>query len=176
MTTRPASTDGERGAERGHDGLARERVLHALRKGGVGGRERFHRRDAASGDAGQQPLAALLVLADLGQHHADVVLLLLELLAVALQHRHEGLQLRRGVGLAVVHPYQLQDLRQRQAEALAAQRELEPRAVALRVDAVAAGACRFEQPGVFVKADRARGDVELGGQFGDREAAAGVHR
>src|SRR5690606_4890323 len=67
----------------------------------------------------------------------------------------------------------LLDLLQAQAQPLAAQGELEPRAVALRVDAVPAGPLGGEQADVLVEADGTRGDVELARELGDREGAGG---
>src|SRR3954468_4890344 len=99
----------------------------------------------------EQPLAARLVLRDLFQRHADVVKLQLDLLAMGAQHREERLELRRGVRRRVVHVDQLLDLLQAQAQALAAQRELEAGALALRIHAVAAGALRLQQADVLVE-------------------------
>ncbi len=80
--------------------------------------------------------------------------------------------MRALVAPGLVHVDQLADLGQRQAEALAAQRELEPGAVARRVDAPLALAARREQALVLVEADRARRDFELARQFADRKLAA----
>ena len=116
----------------------------------------------------------------LAMHMSPADSMQLELPAVLGEHGEEGLQLRPGIGRGIVQVDQLLDLLQRQAEPLAAQRELQPRAVALRVDALAAGAGRFEQADVLVEADRARRDVELARQLGDRvrrgERSGGRHR
>ena len=111
------------------------------------------------------------MLGDLGQRDLDVLALLFKLAPVLAQHGHEGGELLRGVGRRVVHVHQLLDFRQAQAQPLAAQRELQARAVALGVDAVAAGAPGREQAHVLVEADGAGGDVELGRQLGDGEGA-----
>src|SRR3990167_2635027 len=87
---------------------------------------------------GQQLAAARLVQRQLVERDPDVVELLLELLAVCRQRAEKGVELRRGVALGVVHRHQLLDLLQRETQPLAAQRELEPGAVAPAVDAVAA--------------------------------------
>src|SRR5216683_2986384 len=71
--------------------------------------------------------------------------LLQQALAVAFQHLAEALELRPVVAAGLVHVDQLADLGERQAQALAAQRELEPGAVARRVDAALAVATRREQ-------------------------------
>jgi hypothetical protein len=89
--------------------------------------------------AAQQLAAAVFVLADLGERDLDVFALLFELAPVLAEHGEKGLQLRRGIGWRVVQIDELFDFLQRQPEALAAQRELQARAVALGVDAVAAG-------------------------------------
>jgi hypothetical protein len=93
-----------------------------------------------------QRAAARLVLRDLGQRHLDVVQLLLQLAAMIAQHDQEGLQLRPLVAARFVHVDELLDLLQRQPEPLAAQRQLQARAVAVGVDAVAAGARGLQQP------------------------------
>ncbi|WP_408529341.1 PH domain-containing protein [Paraburkholderia nemoris] len=52
------------------------------------------------------------------------------------RHRgKEGLQLRHGVGRRLVDVEQIADLRQREAEPLAAQRELQTSSIAARIDA-----------------------------------------
>jgi hypothetical protein len=102
----------------------------------------------------------------------EVGALLLEHRLVALEQRQEALELRPVVAARLVHVDQLANLGKRQAQALAAQRELEARAVALRVDPALSGAARREQPLVLVEADRARGDVELARQLSDREFGA----
>src|SRR6185436_19751367 len=82
---------------------------------------------------------------DLGELRLDVGALLQQARLVRLEHGEEALELRPLVAPRLVHVDQLADLRQRQAEALAAQRELEAGAVARRVDAPLAVASRREQ-------------------------------
>src|ERR1041385_1443382 len=65
---------------------------------------------------------------DLGQLRLYVGALLLEARLVRLEHREEALELRPLVAPRLVHVDQLADLREREPQALAAQRELEPRA------------------------------------------------
>ena len=91
---------------------------------------------------------------------------------VRFQHGEEALELRPLVAAGLVHVDQFADLGKREPEALAAQRELEPGAVAQRVDAPLAVAPRREQPLVLVEADRARRDVELAREVADGELGA----
>src|SRR6185503_6136706 len=98
----------------------------------------------------------------------DIGPLLQQACAVLLEHGEEALELRPLVAPRLVHVDQLADLGQRQAEALAAQRELEAGAVARRVDAALAVAARREQALVLVEADGARRDVELARELADR--------
>src|SRR5437868_14604987 len=84
----------------------------------------------------------------------------------------EALELRPVVASGLVHVDQLADLGERQAEPLAAQRELEARAVAQRVDAPLAVASRREQPLILVEANGARRDVELARQLADGKLGA----
>src|SRR5207244_12939770 len=101
---------------------------------------------------------ALLEGADLGELGLDVGLLLQQARLVALEHREEALQLRALVAPRLVHVDQLADLGQGEAQPLAAQRELEARAVARRGDAALAVAARREQPLILVEADGSRRD------------------
>src|SRR6185369_2066122 len=88
---------------------------------------------------------------------------------VRLEHREEALELRPLVAPRLVHVDQFPNLGKRKAEALAAQRELQPGAVARRIDAPLTVAARCEQALILVEADRARRDVELARQVADRE-------
>src|SRR5207302_10403075 len=106
---------------------------------------------------------------DLGELRLDVGALLQQALPVIGEHLAKALELRPLVAPGLVHVDQLADLGERQSQALAAQRELEPGAVARRVDAALAIAPRREQPLVLVEADRAGRDVELARQFTDRK-------
>src|SRR3989442_5484317 len=115
---------------------------------------------------------ALLEGLDLGELRLDVGALLQQALAVGSEHLAEALELRPLVAPRLVHVDQLADLGERQAEALAAQRELEARAVARRVDAPLAVAPRREQSLVLVEADRARRDVEFAPELADRKFGA----
>ena len=94
--------------------------------------------------------------------------------AVRLQHGEEALQLRPLVAAGLVHVDQVADLGEREAQALAAQRELEARALARGVDAALAVAPRREQALGLVEADGARRDVELRGQLADRILRVGA--
>src|SRR2546428_14148247 len=109
---------------------------------------------------------------DLGELRLDGGALLQQALAGGSEHLAKALELRALVAPRLVHVDQLADLGERQPEALAAQRELEPRAVARRVDAPLAVAPRRDQPLGLVEADRARRDVELARQFADRKLGA----
>src|SRR5882762_5249757 len=117
-------------------------------------------------------LHALLEGRDFGEMRLDVGALLQQAAAVRLQHLAKALELRPLVASRLVHVDQLADLGERQAEALAAQRKLEPRAVAQRVDAPLAVAARRKQSLVLVKADGTRGDIELAREFADRKFGA----
>src|SRR5262249_28887305 len=82
--------------------------------------------------------------------------------------------LRDRVFRRFIHVDQLAYLRQRQAEALAAQRELQARTVARRIDAAQAAGpdARWRKnPLVLIKPDGTRGDVELARELGDAVAA-----
>src|SRR5262245_23064630 len=109
---------------------------------------------------------------DLGKLRLDVGALLDQVLLVRLEHREEALELRPLVAPRLVHVDQLADLGQREPEALAAQRELEARAVARRIDAPLAIAARREQALRLVEADRARRNVEFARQVADRKLGA----
>src|SRR5205807_2927077 len=109
---------------------------------------------------------------ELAELRLDVGALLQQARLGRFEHRQEALELGPLVAARLVHVDQLADLGERQPQALAAQRELEPRAVARRVDAALAVAPRRNQPLVFVEADRARRDAELVRQFADRKLAA----
>src|SRR5205085_666894 len=94
--------------------------------------------------------------ADLREHLVDVAALALELLAPRLQRAHELEELRTLVGRRVVELEHLAHLGEREAQALAAQDELEAHVFALAVDAPPARAPGRDQPLVLVEADRAR--------------------
>src|SRR5579859_7347624 len=115
---------------------------------------------------------ALLERGDLRQLGLEVAALLLQQRLVLLEHGEEARQLRALVASRLVHVDQLANLRQRQAEPLAAQRQLQARAVAQGVDAALALAPRREQALVLVEADRARGDVEFAREVPDRVLGA----
>ncbi len=115
----------------------------------------------------QQGAALALRFADLLQRIVDVAALLLQRGAVLFQHGQVLTQLDFGVAGPVVHVDQRQDLGQLQAQPLAAQGQLQARAVARSENAVAALARRADDSLVFVEANRAGRDVELAGEFGD---------
>jgi len=98
--------------------------------------------------------------------------LLQQVRPVRFEDREEARQLRPLVAPRLVHVDQFADLGQRQAEALAAQRQFQARAVARRIDAALAGALGREQAVVLVEADRARRDVEFARQLADGKLAA----
>src|SRR6516225_2475869 len=109
------------------------------------------------------------------QRSVDVRALLLEFrdrlggLVQHVLHLHGAALAVRAVEIEVVL-----DLGQRRADRLGAQDQLQPRAVAPRVDARAVDAARREQALVLVEAQRARRDVELPAELGDAEQLAGV--
>src|SRR5205807_8255660 len=105
---------------------------------------------------------------ELGELRLDVGALLQQALPVSVQHLAEALELRPLVAPRLVHVDQLADLGEGEPEGLAAQRELEARTVARRVDAPLARAARREEGLVFVKPDGARGDVERARDFAHR--------
>src|SRR5438445_9009149 len=115
---------------------------------------------------------ALLEGRDLGELRLDVGALLQQALPVRVQDLAEALELRPLVAPRLVHVDELADLGEGEPEALAAQRELEARTVARRVDAPLARAARREEALVFVKPDGARGDVELARECADRKFGA----
>src|SRR5207302_2579229 len=82
---------------------------------------------------------------DLAELRLDVGALLQQALAMRLEHLAEALELRPVVAPGLVHIDQLADLGEREPEALAAQRELEARAIARRIDAPLTIAPRREQ-------------------------------
>src|SRR5919197_2420026 len=119
---------------------------------------------------------ALLEGGDLGELRLDIGTLPQQAPAVRLQHLAKALELRPLVAPRLVHVDQLADLGERETEALAAQGELEARAVARGVNAPLAVTARCEQPLVFVEADRARCDIELAREFADGKfGALGFH-
>src|SRR5690606_12017584 len=79
-----------------------------------------------------------------------------------------------GLRPGVVEAQVFGDVAQREAEALAAQDEDQPRAVATAEDARAAHALGREQALALVKADGACRDAELAGEVGDGEEIAVV--
>src|SRR5690606_3031760 len=92
-------------------------------------------------------------------------------LLVLLQRR-----LRLGALIDFVEIEDFLDLDQREADALAAQDQLQLGAVAMRVNAVHAVAARRQETLVFVEAERARRDLELSGQLRNRVGALSFGR
>src|SRR6187455_1470489 len=78
---------------------------------------------------GEQPARLALLRAHLAERGLQVGHLSLEQTAVLHEHDQELVELRLGVARRLVHVDKLLDLGQRQAETLAAQRELEAGAV-----------------------------------------------
>ena len=85
-------------------------------------------------------------------------------------------QLRTLVASDFVQIEELADLRERQAEALAAQDQLDAHPLALAVDARAARPLRRQQAAILVEADRARGQRELLRELGDRVSRRAAER
>src|SRR5690606_2820987 len=143
---------------------------------------RGRRRDRSSGRAGswsgllvswvtgqQQGFAIGLLAADFFQGFVQIAALPFEFFAVAGEHL--GILPQLGVGAVaalVVQVDQGDDFSQLQPQPPPAQGELEPRAVARSVDAVAAFARRADDALIFVEADRARRDAEFAGKLGNR--------
>jgi len=96
---------------------------------GIGGDRVGHWRTVGLTRIGQQSFAALLVLPDLAQHHADVFELLFELGPVACS-TSKGVELRRGVASEsyIRTSCRISDSA---SPSRLPQREFEPRAVAL---------------------------------------------
>src|SRR6478609_7065451 len=115
----------------------------------------------------QQHAAFAFLLCNLLQGVFDVAALLFERGAMLFQYAQVLTQLHFGIARPVIHVDQGQDFGQLQPQPLAAQRQLQARAVARTEDAVAALARRADDPLVFVEADRAGRDVELAGELGD---------
>src|SRR5690606_9559503 len=92
-------------------------------------------------------------------------------LLVLLQRR-----LRLGALIDFVEIEDFLDLDKREADALAAQDQLQLGAVAMRVDAVHAVAARRQQTLVFIEAERARRDLELSSQLRNRVGALSFGR
>ncbi|CAM5411919.1 hypothetical protein SSTU70S_01587 [Stutzerimonas stutzeri] len=98
----------------------------------------------------------------------NVQQLLLQLLAALGDHLQHDIQLFLVAGLGVVELDQRLAFGQREADALAAQDQLQRDAILGRVDALlAGGAGRGEHALFFVEADGAGGDVQLVGQIGN---------
>src|SRR4029079_17328647 len=85
----------------------------------------------------QAPAAVALDAVDFREHRHDVLALLQEPHPALGEERQERRQLRALVALDFIEVEQFTDLGQREAEALAAQDQLEPHALALAVDACA---------------------------------------
>src|SRR5690606_14587529 len=106
--------------------------------------------------------------ADFFQGFVQVAPLLFELCAVAGEDFGVVPQLRLAAGATlVVQVDQRDDFGQLQPQAPSAQGELEPRAVARRVDAIAAFARRADDALILVETDRARRDAEFAGKLGN---------
>src|SRR3569623_890827 len=72
----------------------------------------------------------------------------------------------------VVQVDQLANIGQREADSLPAQDPRQPRAVAVRIDALRAATLRRDQPLILVEPQRACGNAEFGRQVGNREIVA----
>ena len=104
-----------------------------------------------------------------GDRGVDVAFLRVERVDPRAAAVDRELALRAAPVADIVEVDHLADLGQREADALAAQDPGEPRAVAVRIDALRAAPLGRDQPFVLVEAQRAGGDAELGRQVGDRE-------
>src|SRR3990172_10036136 len=116
---------------------------------------------------GEQLAALVFEKCDLVQHHLDIFALLLDHFAPALELGHEFLQLLLLVARQVVEIEKFADLSQAEAEALAAQRELQAHPVAAAEEAVRAFPAGGEQALILVMPDGAGGDVEFRGKLSD---------
>jgi len=94
----------------------------------------------------QQAQALALEHADLIEHRLDVAALLLQRPAPLLEHAEETAQLRCRIVAPVVHVDQFLDLRKRQPQTFAAQRELEAGPVGATVDTHPPFAARCSSP------------------------------
>src|SRR5207237_6707626 len=104
-----------------------------------------------------QPSSAIALDAvDFGEHGIDVFFLLEEPRATIGKQREKFGDLRAFVARNLVQVEQLSDLRQGEPEALSAQDQFDPHALALAVNAGAPVATRRDEPAVFVEAYRAR--------------------
>ncbi len=106
-----------------------------------------------------------------GDGFVDVLALLLEGGDALAELSQRGGVLGHPAVALVVESEDLPDLGQRQADALAAQDELQAGAVLVGIDPVEAVARRREQPLVLVEAQRARRGAELAAELADGEAA-----
>src|SRR5690349_19413050 len=109
-----------------------------------------------------------LDLAQLLKRERDLIALPLELgnaRAAASQGRAHLLEM---IGIGVIELEQFLDVGQRKAEALAAQDELEPGAVARAVDALPADALRRQQAVILIEADGSVRQRQLAREIADR--------
>src|SRR5690606_23404827 len=112
--------------------------------------------------------AALFDFVHGGERILDVAQLLEEGLAVAVDGLAQAQQLARVGGRRwVIHVYDFPAFFQREAQALAAQGEHEPGAVAVRKEARGAAAGGAEDPLVLVESQRPGCDLELPGELLD---------
>jgi len=106
----------------------------------------------------------------------EIGALALQISDVELAAAQQFAQLLEAGAVDLIEIEQLADLRQREAEALAAQDPAEPRPIAGRIESGRAVPARLDQPLVLVEADRARRDREFARQFGDAVDALRVSR
>src|SRR6185312_5485275 len=106
--------------------------------------------------------------AQLLEGERDLLALPLELGDARAAARQCGAHLLQVIGIGVVEVEQLLDVGQREAQALAAQDELEAGAVARAIDALAPDALRRQQAMILVEADGAVRQRQLARQIADR--------
>ncbi|CAM2158486.1 hypothetical protein PT2222_40335 [Paraburkholderia tropica] len=112
-----------------------------------------------------------LVLGEIFERGVEVGALAFEDLAMAHHRVEKSLKLRERVGRRLVEIEQRADFVEREAEALAAQGQLQARAVASgkhTLEPARAFAAGRQQALVLVETDRARRHVEFAGEFGNR--------
>lgn len=118
-------------------------------------------------------LAQAFKLGNLGQHRFNILALLFKSGTPARHDAQTFEQLRRFILGRVIHPDQILDLGQRQAEPLAAQGHFQARPVTAGEHALAAFALRREDALIFPEANSARRDAEFAGQVRNGKGAGG---
>lgn len=123
----------------------------------------------------QQLAAVGQLILDFLQSLFQVAALLFQCAAMLFQHIDVVLQLRAGaVGRGIIHVDEIQDFRELEAHALAAQRQFQAGTIARMIDAVTAFAGGAHNALIFVEADGARRDAEFPGELGYRPSGGGT--